>query len=168
MDIAILLYPRFTALDAVGPYEVLTRLPGATVTFVAADPGPITTDTGRLTMVVDASLADLPAPEIVVVPGGPGQTDAEKDERVLDWVRQALADIETHGPNGRERGRGNTRVCQSIEDSDPRHAELDKFVRQVGHRDAEARHLLETHEMKVQRAAFGRKQLILAVDRHGA
>jgi putative intracellular protease/amidase len=89
MDVAILLYDRFTALDAVGPYEVLCRLPGATVTFVAAERGPITTDTGRLTLVADASLDDLPHPEIIVVPGGPGQTQADDDERVLHWVRSA-------------------------------------------------------------------------------
>jgi len=89
MDIAILLYDRFTALDAVGPYEVLSRLPGATTTFVAAERGPKTTDTGRLTLVADASLDELPHPEIIVVPGGPGQTQADDDERVLDWVRTA-------------------------------------------------------------------------------
>ncbi len=48
MDIAIVLYDRFTALDAIGPYEVLSRLPGARVTFVAAEPGPVKTDNGML------------------------------------------------------------------------------------------------------------------------
>jgi putative intracellular protease/amidase len=89
LDIAILLYDRFTALDAVGPYEVLTRLPGATVTFVAADAGPKTTDTGRLTIMATASIDELPHPEIVVVPGGPGQIVADTDERVLVWLRAA-------------------------------------------------------------------------------
>ncbi|MGH9188396.1 MAG: DJ-1/PfpI family protein [Acidimicrobiales bacterium] len=87
MDIAILLYDRFTALDAVGPYEVLSRLPGASVTFVATEPGPQRTDTGRLTLVADAGLDELPHPEIVVVPGGPGQIQADDDERVLAWLR---------------------------------------------------------------------------------
>lgn len=89
MDIAILLFDRLTALDAVGPYEVLSRLPGATVTFVATEPGPKRTDTGRLALTADAALADLPHPEIVLVPGGPGQVDAEKDDAVLDWLRTA-------------------------------------------------------------------------------
>jgi putative intracellular protease/amidase len=89
MDIAILIYDRFTALDAVGPYEVLSRLPGAKVTFVAAEPGPIRTDVGSLAITADAALADLPKPEIVVVPGGPGDGGARADRRVLDWLRTA-------------------------------------------------------------------------------
>jgi putative intracellular protease/amidase len=52
MDIAIVLYDRFTALDAVGPYEVLSRVPGYQVHFVAVEPGPITTDNGILTVLV--------------------------------------------------------------------------------------------------------------------
>jgi putative intracellular protease/amidase len=89
MDIAILLYDRFTALDAVGPYEVLSRLPGARVTFVAAEPGPVRTDVGSLAIRADAALADLRKPEIVVVPGGPGDGGARADGRVLDWLRAA-------------------------------------------------------------------------------
>lgn len=89
MDIAILLFDRLTALDAVGPYEVLSRIPDATVTFVAAEPGPKRTDTGRLALTADAALGDLPHPEILLVPGGPGQADAEHDEAILDWLRTA-------------------------------------------------------------------------------
>jgi putative intracellular protease/amidase len=91
MDIAILLFDRFTALDAVGPYEVLTRLPGAEVTFVAASPGPVRTDTGRLAITADAAFVDLPSPEVLVIPGGPGQTALMEDEAVLEWVRTADA-----------------------------------------------------------------------------
>jgi len=89
MDIAILLYDRLTALDAVGPYEVLSRLPGATVTFVAEQPGPKRTDTGRLALTADASLAELAHPEIVLVPGGPGQMALMDDGPVHDWLRAA-------------------------------------------------------------------------------
>jgi transcriptional regulator GlxA family with amidase domain len=89
MDIAILLFDRLTALDAVGPYEVLSRIPDATVTFVATEPGPKRTDTGFLSLTADAALDDLPHPEILLVPGGPGQAEAEKDEAVLDWLRTA-------------------------------------------------------------------------------
>lgn len=89
MDIAIVLFDRLTALDAVGPYEVLSRLPGATVTFVATEPGPKRTDTGFLSLVADAALTDLPAPDIFLVPGGPGQYQAEQDEELLDWLRTA-------------------------------------------------------------------------------
>jgi putative intracellular protease/amidase len=89
MDIAIALFPGFTALDAVGPYEVLSHLPGYTVTFVAAEPGLIRTDTGRLCVKVDSSLDDLPNPELIVIPGGPGQAAQMDNERLLDWIRHA-------------------------------------------------------------------------------
>ena|SRR5437870_1605370 len=88
-DIAILLYDRFTALDAVGPYEVLSRLPGHRVTFVATEPGPVSTDNGRLTVLAERSIAELPAPEILLVPGGPGEVAARAGGEALEWVRAA-------------------------------------------------------------------------------
>jgi len=88
VQIAIVLFDRLTALDAVGPYEVLGNLPGATVTFVATEPGPKRTDTGFLALTADASLEDVPAPDVVLVPGGPGQVQAEQDEALLAWLRQ--------------------------------------------------------------------------------
>ncbi len=91
MDIAILIYERFTALDAVGPYEVLSRLPGAQVTFVAEHATPIRTDTGRLALLADATLEQLAHPEIVVVPGGPGQAALMQDGPVHAWLRAADA-----------------------------------------------------------------------------
>jgi transcriptional regulator GlxA family with amidase domain len=91
MDIAILLFDRFTALDAVGPYDVLKHLPDAKVTFVATEVGPVRNDTGSLALVADATLAELPNPDILLVPGGPGQVQAEKDEAILDWLRTADA-----------------------------------------------------------------------------
>lgn len=95
MDIAILIYARFTALDAVGPYEILSRLPGAQVTFVAeharAGGTPISTDTGRLALLADATLDQLAHPDIVVVPGGPGQVALMQDGPVHAWLREADA-----------------------------------------------------------------------------
>lgn len=91
MDIAILLYDGFTALDAVGPYEVLVRVPGASVTFVAPEAGPVRTDTRRLEVTADAAMADLASPDVVLVPGGPGQEDHMEDEAVLAWLRAAGA-----------------------------------------------------------------------------
>jgi putative intracellular protease/amidase len=87
MEIAIPLYDRFTALDAVGPYEVLSRLPGYQVAFVAAEPGPYKTDNGMLTVIAERSLDDLPSPEILVVPGGWGTRTAMEDERLVGWIR---------------------------------------------------------------------------------
>lgn len=89
MQIAIPLFERITALDAVGPYEVLSRLPGATVTFVAAHgaPRPVRTDSRMLGLEADAALDDVPHPDVVVVPGGPGTRALLGDERLLDWLR---------------------------------------------------------------------------------
>ena len=91
MEIAILIYERFTALDAVGPYEVLSRLPGAKVSFVAEQPGPVRTDTRQLTLVAETALAELSSPEIVLVPGGPGQAALMEDGPVHEWLRAADA-----------------------------------------------------------------------------
>jgi putative intracellular protease/amidase len=89
MEIAILVYDRFTALDAIGPYEVLSRLPGAHVTFVATEQGPVRTDNGMLTLLAERSIDELSSPEIVLVPGGPGEVAARAGSRVLDWLRAA-------------------------------------------------------------------------------
>ena len=89
MQIAIPLYDRFTALDAVGPYEVLSRLPGAELTFVGYEVGPVRTDNERLAMHVDAVLEDIPEPEVIVVPGGWGTRALLGDERILSWIRHA-------------------------------------------------------------------------------
>ena len=90
MRIAIPLYPRMTALDAVGPYEVLARVPGARITFVGHAPGEIRADK-RLGLMVDAVFEDLPDPDVVLVPGGPGQSDLMEDQRLLGWLRHADA-----------------------------------------------------------------------------
>ena len=89
MKIAIPIYDRFTALDAVGPYEVLSRLPGATVTFIATAAGPVRTDNGMLTIEAERPLAELPDPDVVVVPGGPGEVAQRAGEQMLDWLRTA-------------------------------------------------------------------------------
>ncbi|MEU8058452.1 DJ-1/PfpI family protein [Microbispora bryophytorum] len=100
MNIAIPLYPRFTALDAVGPYTVLAFAPGCTVTFVAAEPGPVLDDRGSLSLAATASYGDLPAPDVVVVPGGPGTIEALSDAELLGWIARA-----------HERTRWTTSVC---------------------------------------------------------
>jgi transcriptional regulator GlxA family with amidase domain len=89
MQTAILLFEGLTALDAIGPYEVLSRLPGASVTFVAQAPGPKRTDNGCIALTADAALADLTEPDIVLVPGGIGQRALMDDGPVHEWVRQA-------------------------------------------------------------------------------
>ena len=89
MQIAIPLYDRFTALDAVGPYEVLQRLPGAEIALLAHEPGPVGTDTGSSGLHADAAFEDVPDPEIVVVPGGTGTDAVLDDERLVGWIRRA-------------------------------------------------------------------------------
>jgi len=87
MQIAMVLYDRFTALDVVGPYEALSRLPDARVDFVAGQAGPVRADTGFLTLTADKALADVPHPDVVVVPGGPGTFTEIENETFLDWLR---------------------------------------------------------------------------------
>jgi putative intracellular protease/amidase len=89
MKIAILLFDRLTALDAIGPYEVLSRIPASEVRFVSGEPGTKRTDTGHLALVADYSLDETPSPDILVIPGGPGQTALMDDEPTLEWVRRA-------------------------------------------------------------------------------
>ena len=84
-----MLFDRFTALDAVGPYEVLSSLPGAEVIFAAHTPGPVVNEKGTLRLTADAALADVPRPDVIVVPGGPGQNAHMADEPLLGWLRAA-------------------------------------------------------------------------------
>jgi transcriptional regulator GlxA family with amidase domain len=89
VQIAIVLFERFTALDAVGPYEMLCRIPGADTVFVAQQPGAVRNDRGDLVLVAEKRLEEVAAPEIVVVPGGPGQSAQMENEALLDWLRTA-------------------------------------------------------------------------------
>ena len=89
MQIAILLFDRFTVLDAIGPYQVLSGLPGAEVSFVAEHPGPVRDEEGSLILSAQAGLPDVPHPDVIVVPGGPGQNDQMRDGPVHEWLRNA-------------------------------------------------------------------------------
>ncbi|MEU8760476.1 DJ-1/PfpI family protein [Streptomyces sp. NPDC048659] len=89
MQIAVVLYDRFTTLDAIGPYELLGRLPGAETVFVAKEAGPVRNDQGNLALVADKALAEVPRPDIVLVPGGPGSREAMTDPEILAWLRAA-------------------------------------------------------------------------------
>ena len=89
VDIAIPLYEDFAALDAVGPYEVLSRLPGSEVHFVAKEAGPVRTETGMLSLNANRELSSLPSPEVIVVPGGIGNRALLEDEELLGWIARA-------------------------------------------------------------------------------
>lgn len=88
MQIAIVLFDRFTALDAVGPYDVLSHLPGAQTVLVAAHTGPVVNEVGSLRLHADATFMDVRTPDVVVVPGGPGWHAQMSDGRLLEWLRE--------------------------------------------------------------------------------
>jgi putative intracellular protease/amidase len=88
-QIAIVVYPGFTALDFIGPYEVLHRLPDAEVRFIWHEPGPIAADSGVLVIGATHSFDETPSPDVILVPGGPTTVEHARDEKLLDWVRTA-------------------------------------------------------------------------------
>jgi transcriptional regulator GlxA family with amidase domain len=87
MQTAILLFDKVTALDAVGPYEVLRQVRGWEVRFVGSRVGEIRTDSGFLGLSVDSSLEEATEPQVVLVPGGEGNRALLEDEEVLSWLR---------------------------------------------------------------------------------
>jgi transcriptional regulator GlxA family with amidase domain len=89
LQVAIPLFPRFTALDGIGPYEVLQRIPTVDVTFIGHRRGEVRSDNGALGLTVDATFDDLRHPDVVVFPGGVGTRALEHDDEVLEWVREA-------------------------------------------------------------------------------
>jgi transcriptional regulator GlxA family with amidase domain len=89
MQIAIMLFPVVTALDAIGPYEILQQMPDAEIVFVGHRRGEVRANNKFLGLQVDASFAEIPRPDVVVVPGGFGARALLADDLVLDWVRAA-------------------------------------------------------------------------------
>ena len=89
MKIAIPLFPRFTALDGIGPYEVLQRIPDFDITFIGHRRGTVRSENGFLGIEIDATFDELPSPDVVVFPGGVGTRALMQDDEVLDWVRTA-------------------------------------------------------------------------------
>ncbi|MBV9355174.1 MAG: DJ-1/PfpI family protein [Chloroflexi bacterium] len=88
MQVAIVLYPGFTSLDVIGPYEVLGRLPDTEVVFVAEQPGLIRNDLKSLSINVVATLADVATPDVVLIGGGPGQAEQMSRGTLHEWLRQ--------------------------------------------------------------------------------
>jgi putative intracellular protease/amidase len=88
-QIAIVVYPGYTALDFIGPYEVLRNLPDAEVRFVWHEPGPITADSGVLLIGATHSLDETPSPDVILIPGGMSTMEHARDEKLLAWVRRA-------------------------------------------------------------------------------
>ena len=88
MQVAIALFPRNTALDSIGPYEVLQRVPCIDVVFVGQRRGEVRTDTGMLGLMCDATFDEVTQPDVLLVPGGVGTRTLLRDEAMLDWVRE--------------------------------------------------------------------------------
>jgi putative intracellular protease/amidase len=89
MEIAVALFEQVTALDAVGPYEVLQRLPGAEVRFVGHRRGEVRTDNGFLGLTIDCTFDEVSNPDILLIPGGVGTRPLVHDDVILDWIRNA-------------------------------------------------------------------------------
>ncbi len=89
ISVVIPLFPQFTALDGIGPYEVLQRIPEVDVTFIGHERGVVRSDNGMLGIEVDGTFDEHPTPDIIVFPGGPGTRGLMDDQHVLDWVRTA-------------------------------------------------------------------------------
>jgi transcriptional regulator GlxA family with amidase domain len=87
MNICVLLFDGLTALDAIGPYQVLSKLPGAQLRFVAPAKGVVRTDDTLLCLQVDAAIDEVEQTDLLVVPGGLGTRQLMFDERVLAWLR---------------------------------------------------------------------------------
>lgn len=87
MQVAVVLYRGFTALDMVGPFEVLAFLPGIEMVLVAEHPGVVVDETGLLGVTAAAGLDEVPRPDVVVVPGGPGSTGQMTDGALHEWLR---------------------------------------------------------------------------------
>src|SRR5438309_1771846 len=87
MRIAIFLYDGMTALDAIGPYDVLRQLPGAEVVFVGDTAGVKRTEEQPLGLVADRGLGEVQAADILVLPGGFGQERVMREPRTLEWIR---------------------------------------------------------------------------------
>ncbi len=91
ITVAIPLFPGFTALDAIGPYEVLQRIPNIDVVIVGHETGEVRSENGMLGITRDATFEEMERPDVLVFPGGFGTRVLEHDERVLDWVRRVHA-----------------------------------------------------------------------------
>ena len=87
MQIAYLLYDRFTALDITGPHDVLNSVPGNESIFVAEQAGPVRNESDTLSLVADATLDEVPSPDVVVVPGGFGNRTLLEHEPLHEWIR---------------------------------------------------------------------------------
>ena len=91
LQVVIPLFPKFTALDGIGPYEVLQRIPTIDVTFIGHARGEVRSENGFLGITADGTFEEFPTPDVIVFPGGVGTRPLVHDERVVEWLRNAHA-----------------------------------------------------------------------------
>ncbi len=87
MQVVFLLYEGMTALDLIGPHEILCRLPGAKTMRAAVRPGLVATDSAGLKMEAETALSDVSRADILIVPGAGSATSLRHDPKTLDWIR---------------------------------------------------------------------------------
>jgi transcriptional regulator GlxA family with amidase domain len=90
MQIAIGLYPGLTLLDVIGPYQVLSLVPGHEVVMCAEHTGPLSDDNGLVTMDVTHTFDDVPRPDVLLVGGGYAtRALATPDSAIVRWITAA-------------------------------------------------------------------------------
>jgi transcriptional regulator GlxA family with amidase domain len=87
MQIVFLFYDGMTALDVVGPHEILCRLPGAVVKRVAKQAGTVNTDSAGLMLTAEYALSDVSQADVLLIPGAGNATTLQKVPGLLDWVK---------------------------------------------------------------------------------
>jgi transcriptional regulator GlxA family with amidase domain len=86
--VGLVLYPRFTALDIVGPFQTLVDVPGLNVFFVAAQKGPVVDHTGKLTLEATHSFDEIDSLDVLVVPGGMADRDIDASNDVVQFIKK--------------------------------------------------------------------------------
>jgi transcriptional regulator GlxA family with amidase domain len=86
MEVAFVLYPRFTMLDIVGPFQTLADLPEVEARWVASTPGHVMDHTGQAGLIASSTPSEVPRPDVIVVPGGFGDTALDRD--VVEWLHR--------------------------------------------------------------------------------
>jgi len=87
-SVGLVLYPRFTALDIVGPFQTLVDVPGLDVFFIAAEKGPVTDHSGRLTLEATKSFDEVDSLDVLVVPGGFADRDIDETNDVVQFIKK--------------------------------------------------------------------------------
>ena len=87
-SVGLVLYPRFTALDIVGPFQTLVDVPGLNVFFVAAQKGPVVDHTGKLTLEATHSFDEIDSLDVLVVPGGMADRDIDASNGVVQFIKK--------------------------------------------------------------------------------